>query len=146
MSVKKILFPPVPSSHLTSTLLLVTRIIFGLLFLSHGYAKLMSFESLADVYADPLGLGSTLSLWLTVFAEVLCSFALILGILQRLVLIPMIITMAVAFFIVHGNDVFAIKELSFIYMIVFILLYIAGPGHYSFDAIIRKLILKNSES
>jgi len=58
----------------------------------------------------------------------------------------MIITMAVAFFIVHGNDVFAIKELSFIYMIVFILLYIAGPGHYSFDAIIRKLILKNSES
>lgn len=146
MSVKKILFPPVPSSHLTSTLLLVTRIIFGLLFLSHGYAKLMSFESLADVYADPLGLGSTLSLWLTVFAEVLCSFALIFGILQRLVLIPMIITMAVAFFIVHGNDVFAIKELSFIYMIVFILLYIAGPGHYSFDAIIRKLILKNSES
>ncbi|MBE6290926.1 MAG: DoxX family protein [Bacteroidales bacterium] len=146
MSVKKILFPPVPSSHLTSTLLLVTRIIFGLLFLSHGYAKLMSFESLSDVYADPLGLGSTLSLWLTVFAEVLCSFALILGILQRLVLIPMIITMAVAFFIVHGNDVFAIKELSFIYMIVFILLYIAGPGHYSFDAIIRKLILKNSES
>lgn len=146
MSVKEILFPPVPSSHLTSTLLLVTRIIFGLLFLSHGYAKLMSFESLSDVYADPLGLGSTLSLWLTVFAEVLCSFALIFGILQRLVLIPMIITMAVAFFIVHGNDVFAIKELSFIYMIVFILLYIAGPGHYSFDAIIRKLILKNSES
>ena len=81
---------------------------------------------------------------MVVFAEVVCAFALIFGILQRIVLIPMIITMCTAFFVVHGGDAFSIKELSFIYLIVFAVLYITGPGKYSFDAIIGNYIVSNS--
>lgn len=145
MSLKTFLFPSYEDEGpVYSTVLLVARIFFGLLFLTHGYDKLMAHASLADLYADPLGIGSLLSFWFTVFAEVVCSFALIFGLLQRIVLIPMIITMCVAFFVVHGGDAFAVKELSFIYLIVFIGLYITGPGKYSFDSTIGNYILLNN--
>jgi putative oxidoreductase len=78
---------------------------------------------------------------MVVFAELVCSLALIFGILQRVVLIPMIITMIVAFFMVHSGMPFAAKELSFIYMAIFILLFITGPGKYSFDAMIGNYVL-----
>lgn len=142
MTLKSFLFPTYAgTSRVYSVLLLVLRVLFGFLFLTHGYDKLVIRSSLADLFADPFGVGSVLSFWLTVFAEVLCSFALMFGLLQRVVLIPMIFTMCTAFFIVHGADSFAVKELSFIYLTVFVVLYITGPGRYSFDAVIGNEIV-----
>ena len=137
MTLKRFIFPLYDDDSVAySVLILVVRVLFGILFLTHGYDKLMSHATLSDLFADPFGLGSTLSFWMVVFAEVVCSFALIFGILQRLVLIPMMFTMVIAFFVVHSGEVFAVKELSFIYLIVFIVLFVTGPGRYSFDAII----------
>jgi putative oxidoreductase len=141
MTLKHFLFPAYyDESRAYSTLLLVIRIFFGILFLIHGYDKFMSYHSINTLFNDPLGIGSSYSLMLTIFAELICSFALIFGILQRLVLIPMIITMCVAFFVVHGADAFSVKELSFIYLITFVLLFITGPGQYSFDSLIGRYI------
>ena len=145
MRLKQFIFPCYDEDNgAYSVLLLVVRVFFGIMFLTHGYDKLMSHSTMAAFYPDPIGVGSFLSFWLTVFAEVVCSFALIFGLLQRIVLIPMIITMCVAFFVVHGGDAFAVKELSFIYLIVFIGLYITGPGKYSFDSTIGNYILLNN--
>ena len=145
MSIKAFLFPTYyDESRAYSVLLLVVRIFFGILFLIHGYDKLMAHSSMSDLFADPFGLGPTLSYWMVVFAEVVCSFALIFGILQRIVLIPMIFTMCTAFFIIHGSDAFATKELSFVYLIVFAILYITGPGQYSFDALIGNHVISNN--
>ena len=147
MTLKNFIFPAyLDESRTYSTLVLIIRILFGLLFLSHGYTKLMLHASMADLFADPIGLGSIISFWMVVFAEVVCSFALIFGILQRVVLIPMIITMAVAFFVVHGGDAFAARELSFVYLIVFIILYITGPGEFSFDSIIGKYLIDKEDA
>lgn len=144
MSLKTFLFPTYyDDSRSYSVLLLVVRVFFGVLFLTHGYDKLMGHATLAYLFADPLGVGSILSFWLVVFAEVVCSFALIFGVLQRVVLIPMIVTMCTAFFIVHGGDVFQVKELSFVYLVVFIILYITGPGQYSFDAMIGGYVVND---
>lgn len=144
MSFRTFLFPTYyDDSRTYSVLILVVRVFFGILFLVHGYDKLMAHSSIADLFADPFGLGPTLSYWMVVFAEVVCSFALIFGILQRIALIPMIFTMCTAFFIVHGADTFATKELSFVYLIVFIVLYITGPGQYSFDAAIGNYVASN---
>ena len=146
MSLKNFLFPTYHDDNRAySVLLLIMRIFFGILFLTHGYDKLMQHAALTDVFADPLGVGSFISFWMVIFSEVICSFALIFGILQRIALIPMIITMCVAFFVVHGSDAFAIKELSFLYLIVFVILYITGPGKYSFDAIIGDHIVDNTD-
>lgn len=145
MSLKTFLFPTYyDESRAYSVLLLVMRIFFGVLFLSHGYDKLMGHASMAYLFFDPFGIGSIISFWLVVFAEVVCSFALIFGILQRIALIPMIFSMCVAFFIVHGADAFAVRELSFIYLIAFVILFITGPGAYSFDALIGNYVLSNN--
>lgn len=145
MSLKTFLFPTYyDESRAYSVLLLVVRILFGVLFLNHGYEKLMGHSSMSFLFADPFGIGSTLSFWMVVFAELVCSFALIFGILQRVALIPMIFSMCTAFFIVHSGDTFAMKELSFIYLIVFVILFITGPGAYSFDALIGNYVVSNN--
>ena len=141
MTLKNFLFPAYyDESRTYSTLILVVRVLFGILFLTHGYDKLLAHASMADLFADPFKIGSTISFWMVVFAEVVCSFALIFGILQRIVLIPMIITMCVAFFVVHGGDIFATKELAFVYLMIFILLFVTGPGQYSFDSLIGRYV------
>ena len=104
--------------------------------MNHGIQKWSNFQEMSAVFPDPLGIGSPLSLGLAIFGELVCSMAFIIGFLYRLAMIPMIFTMIVAFFVVHATDVFAVKELAFIYLVVFILMYIAGPGKFSIDHII----------
>jgi putative oxidoreductase len=110
--------------------------------MNHGIQKWSNFQELSTSFPDPLGLGSPLSLGLAVFAELACSMAFIIGFLYRLAMIPMIFTMVIAFFVIHANDVFAMKELVLVYLIIFVLMYISGPGKYSVDYVIGRQ-LKN---
>ena len=87
-------------------------------------------------FPDPLGVGSNVSLGLAIFGELACSIGFIFGALYRLAMIPMIFTMCMAFFVIHGSDPFAVKELAFVYLVVFILMYITGPGKFSIDRFI----------
>ena len=80
-----------------------------------------------------MGLGSRISLTLAIFGELFCSVGFIVGAFYRLALIPMIFTMCVTLFVVHGDDPFAVKELAAIYLSVFVLMYISGPGNYALD-------------
>ncbi len=71
----------------------------------------------------------------SIFCEFCCSLFLIAGLLVRLMILPMIASMAVAFFDIH-DAMMPQGELSLIYLIVFIILYAIGPGRYSFDYLI----------
>lgn len=82
----------------------------------------------------------SLRLSLAIFGEVICSLGFIVGAFYRLALIPMIFTMCIAFFVIHGADPFAVKELALVYLAIFVLMYIAGPGNYSVDRLIAKKI------
>ena len=88
------------SANATDWASLILRLTFGLLMLSHGIPKLMKLMDGNMEFGDPIGIGVPASLALTVFAEVLCSALLVIGLWTRLALIPLIITMAVAVFIV----------------------------------------------
>jgi len=103
----------------------------GTMLLAHGWGKLANFGSRADTFADPIGLGSTVSLSLAVFAEVFCAILVILGVLTRLASLPLVITMLVAFFIVHHDDPFRQKELAFLFLGIFITLSLTGGGRFS---------------
>lgn len=135
------LFPTKPNSTKVSLYLLATRIIFGVLLMNHGIQKLSNFQELSTAFPDPLGVGSELSLSLAIFGELFCSMGFIVGFLYRLAMIPMIFTMVMAFFVIHANDVFSVKELAFVYLVVFVLMYIAGPGKYSIDHFIGNKLL-----
>lgn len=137
-SIKKILFREPQSGAVKSALLLIARIVFGLMFLSHGIAKWVMFNDYAQAFPDPIGIGGTLSFWLAVFAEIVCSLGFIIGALYRLCLIPMIFTMLVAFLIIHAGDPFSVKELALMYLTIFVLMFMTGPGKYSIDACIEK--------
>lgn len=126
---------------LVSGLLLAARVLFGILLLRHGLDKWQHFDTLAVSFPDPLGVGSRLSLFGALFAEVVCSVGFITGALYRLALIPMIFTMGVALFVIHRHDPFAVKEPALLYLALFLLMYVAGPGRFAVDRLIACRLL-----
>lgn len=137
------LFPTKSITTKASLLLLAARVIFGLLLMNHGIQKWSNFQELSTAFPDPIGIGSPLSLGMAIFGELVCSIGFIIGFLYRLAMLPMIATLGMAFFVIHGNDAFAVKELAFIYLVVFILMYITGPGKFSIDYFIRIKLSSN---
>jgi putative oxidoreductase len=119
--------------------LLVLRVWVGLIMaFSHGLGKLTNFGQRSANFADPLGVGSPFSLSLVVFAEFFCSLALVLGIFARGAVIPLIITMLVAAFVIHGDDPFRKKELALMFLAPFVTVLITGPGKYSLDRLLTR--------
>ena len=138
MDYKKYLFAAHSNDTLYNAGILLLRIIFGLTMIGHGWGKFVNFTMLSVSFPDPIGLGSMISLSLVVFAELFASILLLAGLASRMALIPLIINMLVAFFIVHAADPFANKELAFLYLIVYIALMITGPGKFSIDYYMSK--------
>lgn len=114
--------------------LFVLRVAFGVFMLVHGIQKLIGFSELAGKFPDPIGIGSQLSLIMAIGAEVGCSILLILGLGTRLAVIPLAFTMIVALFIVHAADPWKVKELAALYLAVYAVISITGPGRCSLDA------------
>lgn len=106
---------------------------------NHGLSKLLNFKASMGSFPDPIGLGSTVSLSLTVFAEFLCAILVIFGIYTRLAVIPLVICMGVAFFVIHGSDPFAKKEMAFLFFTAFSAILAAGPGRFSVDGLFRRV-------
>ena len=127
-----------------SVLILILRVVFGVLFLLHGVDKMANFQTLSENYPSVMGLGSYMTLMITIFCEFCCSLFLISGLLVRLMVLPMIMAMAVAFFDVH-DAMMPEGELSLIYLIVFIILYLVGPGRFSVDYLIDSRFRKDKE-
>lgn len=131
---KRFLFPlKAAKENYLSALLLALRIVFGVLLMTHGYQKLTNYDTLSQSFPDPLGIGSALSVTLALFGELVCSIGFITGFLYRLSVIPMIVTMLVAFFITHGGSISNGGELAFLYLVVITAAYLIGPGKYSVD-------------
>lgn len=114
--------------------LLCVRVTFGgLMLAAHGLPKLMKYGELSETFPSVLGMPSSLALPLAIFAEVFCSALVVLGLVTRLALLPLIFTMPVAIFIIHGGDPFGDKEMAILYLIPFIALFFTGPGKFSLD-------------
>jgi len=115
--------------------LLVLRVCSGLLMIyGHGWGKLMKMLGDEPIkFIDPLGIGMELSFYLVVLAEFLCALLLVIGLFTRWATVPLIVTMLVAVFLIHGSDPFGDKELALLYLLPFIVLFFCGPGKYSLD-------------
>lgn len=118
--------------------MLVLRVALGVLMLSHGYHKLVHFNTMRESFMNFFGIGSTLSLTLDIFAEFFCAIFLILGLFTRLTVIPILIAMAVALFKAHHADIFGAGERAAIYMACSIAILCCGPGRISIDGMIGK--------
>jgi putative oxidoreductase len=133
--------------------LLILRLGFGGYMLSHGWGKFqMLLAGDFDKFADPVGMGKELSLVLAVLAEFVCSILVIVGLLTRLAAVPLVVTMAVAAFVVHANDpwssetaakaffamqseTWASKEPALLFLTAFLAMVFTGPGRISVDGL-----------
>lgn len=142
----KTIFNSGSNSTQLSIALLIIRLAIGSFMLTHGVGKLMMLLADGPVqFADPIGIGMTLSLVMAVFAEFVCSILIILGFGTRLATLPLLFTMFVAVTVVHAADPFAVKELAALYGVVYLILSITGAGKYSLDYYIgRKLHASHS--
>jgi putative oxidoreductase len=119
--------------------LFILRVCAGLLMLiSHGYVKLTTFNTLSPKFVNLFGMGSTISLGLSTFAEFFCSLFVVLGLFTRLACIPLLINMAVAITVVHKSDVLQTAEKASLFFLIFLTILILGPGKISVDGMIKK--------
>lgn len=137
-SIMSFFFPYKDYTYRESMLLLWLRVIFGVLFMLHGIAKMKYFSEIVGTFPNPLGLGSEFTLYCIIFVEVACSVLIVCGALFRIALIPSIFSMLIAFFVVHSGEGFAAKELALIYLLMFLIFFRMGAGSYSLDSVIAR--------
>ena len=126
-----------PGEKLSGAALLLLRIGLGLMMLAHGLPKMEQLFSGQPVqFASVWGMSAELSLGMAVFAEVACSILILIGLGTRLAAIPLIITMIVAVFVIHGDDPFAKYEMGLHYLLGYMVILFAGAGRYSIDALL----------
>ena len=101
--------------------------------LTHGIGKAQDLLSNPTDFADPIGLGATISLILAVLGEFVAPLFIIIGYKTKIASLFPLITMLVAGLIVHAGDAFRDKELAFIYALIYLVIAISGPGKYALD-------------
>ncbi|MFN3402485.1 MAG: DoxX family protein [Cytophagaceae bacterium] len=105
----------------------------GIMAIAHGWPKLANYAEKSQTFKDVFGIGSEANLILAILAEFFCGLLITIGLFTRLASVPLFITMFIAFFLVHAADPFQKKELALLYMLMYVILILTGPGKYSAD-------------
>jgi putative oxidoreductase len=121
--------PPSAVERLSPNAFGVFRILFGLLFLMHGTAKLFGFPD-----GDPVGL-FVWPIWWAGIIEIVVGVLVTVGLFTRAAAFVGAGTMAVAYFWKHFPDSFWPSvnggETAVLFCFVFLLLIVTGPGGVS---------------
>jgi putative oxidoreductase len=128
--------------------LLILRLYFGWGFMSAGLGKLLNVETHTGFFQDwgiPL---PTLNVYLAGTTETVCGFLLLIGAASRLITIPLIGTMLVAYLTAHteqlyafwGNTSLFFKAPPFPYLFTCLVVLFFGPGLYSVDGIFDRIL------
>lgn len=105
------------------------------LMMIHGFSKLETLMTEENVeFYNFMGIGDEASLILAIIGELLAPLLLVIGLKTRLAALVASLTMAVAAFGAHAGDSLEDREHSLLYLIVFLVLFIAGGGRWSADA------------
>ena len=127
--------------------LLILRVGFGCMMIVHGLQKLkIIISGGANSWLNPIGIGSSNSLYMATFSELFCSILLVLGMFTRTSSFVLAFTMFVAAFVFLKNSTWVDKELAVLFFIGFLALIFLGGGDYSLssycfadDSFFRKL-------
>ena len=113
--------------------LAILRIGTSAMMLAHGIPKIERLFAEVIQFPDPLGIGASTSLALVLIGEVVGPLFVLFGFRTKLAAIFPIATMLVAFFFVHLNDPFGKQEKALLFLMAFLVIFLAGPGKYSID-------------
>ncbi len=139
---KRLFFGTTPESQVSNELTItLLRVFAGLaMALTHGFGKIPPPEMLVS------GIGSMgvpvpeLFAWMAALAEFAGGILLAMGLLTRPAALFLASTMLVAGFVVHGADPFNVKEMAFLYLVIYLVFLTRGAGKWSLDHLISKKI------
>ncbi len=138
--------------HVKHVFLLILRLYFDWGFMSAGLGKLLNVETHTGFFRDsgiPLPM---LNVYLAGTTETVCGFLLLIGAASRIITIPLLGTMFVAYLTAHTEQLYALwgntplffKAPPFPYLYTCLLILFSGPGFFSVDAIIHRLLEKRN--
>ena len=114
--------------------LLILRVVFaGSMLYGHGLAKFNKLIQGDLSFANPIGIGEAPTLILAVFSEFLAPIFIIFGYKTKFFSFFPAATMFIAAFVVHWGDPFGRVEKALLFLTVFVILMMTGPGKYSID-------------
>lgn len=133
--------------------LLILRLYFGWGFMSAGLGKLLNVRETAELFAGwdiPL---PTLNVYLAGTTETVCGGLLLLGAASRIITIPLIGTMLVAYLKAHTEQFHALfdnetraiffKAPPFPYLFTCLVVLLFGPGLISVDGALKWLLQRH---
>jgi len=128
---KALIFPKFDlntTSNRISTALLLVRLVMGVAFILHGYAKITNAFGWMGPDAPVPGALQALA----ALSEFGGGIALILGLLTPLASLGLIVTMAVAVFfhVSKGDPMVQGYEPALVYLALALLFFLAGPGRF----------------
>lgn len=106
----------------------------GGILLAWGHG-LMKYNAIVEdaPFPDPLGIGTHVSALCAMGAECLMSLFVAIGLCTRLATLPILFTMTVIAALAHTGDPWLKREPSVLYLLIYLTIFILGPGHYAVD-------------
>ena len=129
------------------TALLILRVITGTVLIHHGFEKLANIENFADAFVRPLHLPFPIFFsYVAAFSEIGGSWLLILGLATRFGALAIVGTISVAIYhalVTSGFNIFLL-ELLLLYFASATSIALTGPGDFSIDEVIIRLLRSES--
>jgi putative oxidoreductase len=134
--------------HVKHLFLLILRLYFGWGFMSAGLGKLLNVETHTGFFRDwgiPLPM---FNVYMAGTTETVCGFLLLIGAASRIITIPLIGTMFVAYLTAHTEQLYALwgntplffKAPPFPYLFTCFVVLLFGPGLLSVDGLVKWLL------
>jgi len=124
------------------------RVITGTVLIHHGYEKLANIENFADAFVRPLHLPFPIFLsYIAAFSEIGGSWLLIIGLATRFGALAIVGTISVAIYhalVTSGFNIFLL-ELLLLYFASATSIALTGPGNFSLDEVIIRILKSEDE-
>lgn len=130
------IYPAANYFHLT---MLLFRVLVSLeLMTVHGLKKIGIGVNVAEIVPNPLHLRDAFNNGFAIGANIIAPVFIMLGLLTRITILPVLAVTLTGYFVLHWNDALLVKDVPFIYSIVFMLIWVLGPGKYSLDYLVNR--------
>lgn len=141
-------------SYLQSPLLLAMRLFWGYNFFITGMGKLQNISHVAEFFGTLKIPFPELNAYISASVECFCGLCLLIGFASRLISIPLIFIMVVAYLTAHLDslkNIFEhpqnfINQLPFNYLLTSLIIFIFGPGRISIDYFLQRVFFKSEHT